>query len=178
MSTIVRAATVQDLPQMLAIYNDAVLHTTATYDYEPRPPEKQLEWFATKQQAGYPVLVADAGGQVAGFASYGAFRAWAGYRFTVEHSVYVRPDCRRAGLGRSLLEALVQQASAQGYHVMVGGIDAANAASVALHESLGFERCGVLRQVGWKFDRWLDLLFMQRILARDAAARDAAARAR
>ena len=157
-----RAATAGDLEAMRAIYNDAVLHTTASYDYDPRPAEKQLEWFAAKRAAGFPVLVADVGGEVAGFASYGSFRAWAGYRFTVEHSVYVAQRFRRQGIASALVEKLVEQAGANGLHLMVAGIDAANEGSIELHRRLGFQDAGVLREAGYKFDRWLDLAFMTR----------------
>lgn len=160
-----RAATTADLEALRAIYNDAVLHTTASYDYRPRPPAQQEAWFAAKRAAGLPVLVADHGGQVAGFASYGPFRAWEGYRFTAEHSVYVAEPFRRQGIASALVEALLECARKQGLHLMVAGIDAANAGSIALHRRLGFEDAGILREAGYKFDRWLDLAFMTRRLA-------------
>jgi phosphinothricin acetyltransferase len=161
-----RAATAADLDAMLAIYNHAVLHTTASYDYQPRSAEKQREWFAAKQAAGLPVLVAQQGQAVAGFASYGPFRAWDGYRFTVEHSVYVGDAFRRQGIASELVHALLRHAAAQGLHLMVAAIDAANEGSIALHRRLGFEDAGVLREAGYKFDRWLDLAFMTRRLDR------------
>jgi phosphinothricin acetyltransferase len=156
----IRDAAAADLAAMLAIYNDAVVHTTASYDYVPRTWEQQQAWFAAKQAAALPVLVAEAAGQVAGFASYGPFRAWAGYRFTVEHSVYVAAAARRQGIATALVDALLAAAQAQGLHVMVAGIDAANAGSLELHRRLGFADAGVLPEVGYKFDRWLDLAFM------------------
>ena len=159
-----RPATTADLEAMRAIYNDAVLHTTASYDYDPRPAQKQLEWFAAKQAAGFPVMVAVAGGEVAGFASYGSFRAWAGYRFTVEHSVYIDGRFRRRGIAGALVQSLLDQARASGLHLMVAGIDAANQGSIELHRRLGFQEAGVLREAGYKFDRWLDLAFMTRRL--------------
>jgi L-amino acid N-acyltransferase len=159
-----RAATAADLEAMRGIYNDAVLHTTASYDYDPRPAEKQVEWFAAKQAGGFPVLVADVDGEVAGFASYGSFRAWAGYRFTVEHSVYVGERFRRLGIASALVEKLIEQAGASGLHLMVAGIDAANEGSIELHRRLGFRDAGVLREAGYKFERWLDLAFMTRRL--------------
>lgn len=159
-----RAATAADLEPMRAIYNKAVLHTTASYDYLPRSAEKQREWFAGKQAAGLPVLVAQCGEAVAGYASYGPFRNWDGYRFTVEHSVYVHQGFRRAGLASALVARLLQEASAQGLHLMVAAIDAANAGSIELHRRLGFEQAGVLREAGYKFERWLDLAFMTRKL--------------
>jgi phosphinothricin acetyltransferase len=159
-----RDATEADLSTLLAIYNDAVVHTTASYDYTPRTPDKQQAWWAAKQAGGWPVLVADLEGTVAGFASYGAFRAWDGYRFTVEHSVYVDGRFRRRGIASALLQELLGRAAAQGMHLMVGAIDAANEASIALHRRHGFEDAGVLREAGCKFGRWLDLAFMTRRL--------------
>ncbi len=159
-----RPARSADLEPLRTIYNPAVLHSTASYDYAPRSSEKQLDWFAAKQAGGWPVLVAQAGETVAGFASYGPFRAWEGYRFTVEHSVYVDQRFRRSGIASALIGALMAQARAQGLHLMVAAIDAANAGSIELHRRLGFEDAGVLREAGYKFDRWLDLAFMTRRL--------------
>ena len=160
----IRDATTADLAAMLDIYNHAVLHSTASYDYQPRSAERQQAWFAAKQDGGYPVLVAKRGGEVAGFASYGPFRAWDGYRFTIEHSVYVSERHRRLGIASVLVEALVERARAQGFHLMVGAIDAVNAGSIELHRRLGFTPAGVLREAGYKFERWLDLAFMTRKL--------------
>ena len=160
----IRDATAGDLAAMLAIYNHAVVHTTASYDYTPRSPENQQVWWNVKQAARYPVLVSEVDGMVAGFASYGAFRAWDGYRFTVEHSVYVDERFRRRGIASALVEALLQRAHGAGMHLVVGAIDAANAGSIALHRKLGFEEAGVLKEAGYKFERWLDLAFMSRRL--------------
>lgn len=159
-----RPAHANDLEALRSIYNHAVQHTTASYDYEPRSAEKQVEWFAAKNASGCPVIVAEIAGQSVGFASYGSFRAWMGYRFTVEHSVYVAEAARRQGIASALVSAVMDAARAQGLHTMVAGIDAANEGSIALHRKLGFENAGVLRQVGFKFDRWLDLAFMTRRL--------------
>lgn len=161
---ILRDATPADLEAMRAIYNDAVLRTTATYDYDPRTADKQLAWFAAKQAAALPVLVAFLDAQVAGFASYGPFRAWDGYRYTVEHGVYVDARFRRRGIASALVEALVARAQAQGMHLLVAGVDADNAGSIELHRRLGFEPAGVLKEAGYKFERWLDLAFMTRKL--------------
>jgi L-amino acid N-acyltransferase len=160
---LIRAATAADLERLRAIYNEAVLHTTASYDYEPRSAEAQIQWFSAKRAGGYPVLVADdGGGTVMGFASYGPFRAWAGYRFTVEHSVYVDEAFRRRGIASTLVKEVLQHASSQGLHLVVGAIDAANTGSIELHRRLGFEPAGVLKEAGYKFERWLDLAFMTR----------------
>jgi L-amino acid N-acyltransferase len=162
-----RPARATDLEALRSIYNHAVLHTTASYDYEPRSGQKQAEWFAAKNAAGYPIIVADIAGEPIGFASYGSFRAWTGYRFTVEHSVYVSEAVRRQGIASALVRAVIDAARAQGLHTMVAGIDAANDGSIALHRKLGFEDAGVLRQVGFKFNRWLDLTFMTRQIVAD-----------
>lgn len=150
---------------ILAILNDAIVHSTALYDYHPRPPEAMTTWFANKAAGKFPVIgVENDDGVLMGFASYGQFRAFPAYKYTVEHSVYVRQDFRERGLGRLLLEALVQRAQEQGYHVVMGVIDADNQASIQLHERLGFVTTGVLRQVGFKFGRWLDVALMQKQL--------------
>jgi len=152
-----------DLPAILAIYNDVIATSTAVYSDLPVTLDDRLAWFRSRQALGYPILVAHDSG-VVGYASFGDFRAWPGYRFTVEHSVHVRADRRRCGIGSQLVQALIARAAALGKHVILGGIDADNAASIRMHERLGFERTAHLKQVGWKFDRWLDLVFMQRTL--------------
>ncbi|AXG98669.1 GNAT family N-acetyltransferase [Deinococcus wulumuqiensis] len=158
----VRPAVLADVPGILDIYNHAVLHTTATYDLEPVSLDSRLSWFSARQQSGFPVLVAEGeGAEVLGFASYGPFREKAGYAATVEHSVYVREGHQGAGLGRALMTPLIAAAREQGLHVMLGGIDADNAGSLAFHRRLGFEEVAHFRQVGRKFGRWLDVVFMQ-----------------
>jgi L-amino acid N-acyltransferase len=147
---------------ILAILNDAILHSTALYEYRPRLPASMAGWFAAKAAGPYPVIgLEDAAGELLGFASYGAFRPHAAYKYSVEHSVYVRADRRGQGVGRQLLQALVDAAGAQGYHLLVGGIDATNRASIALHERLGFSHAGTIREAGFKFGRWLDLALYQ-----------------
>lgn len=150
---------------ILDIFNDAIVNSTALYDYKPRAPESMGPWFATKRSNGFPVIGAeDDAGRLLGFASYGSFRAWPAYKYSVEHSIYIHRDHRGAGLGRSLLQALIDAARDHDVHTMIGGIDAANAASIALHTRLGFEHAGTIRQAGFKFGRWLDLAFYQRVL--------------
>lgn len=147
------------------IFNDAILHSTALYEYQPRSLSDIGRWFEAKAAANLPVIGAvDAAGTLLGFASYGAFRPQPAYKYSVEHSVYVRADQRGRGLGPQLLHALIEAARAQQVHVMVGVIDASNAASIALHRRLGFEPAGVLRQAGFKFGRWLDAALYQRVL--------------
>ncbi len=157
-------ATEGDLPGILAIFNDVIATTTAVYREEPVSLDERRTWMRSRLAAGYPVLVAKDAQGVAGFASFGEFRAWPCYRHTVEHTVHVRSDVRGQGIGRTLLEALVARASALGKHVLVAGIDADNAVSLRLHQRLGFEEVGRFREVGHKFDRWLDLVFLQRLL--------------
>lgn len=148
--------------QILAILNDAILTSTALYDYEPRPPEAMTAWFAARAAGGFPVIGAvDDAGRLAGFASYGTFRAWPAYKYSVEHSVYIHRDQRRRGLGAELMRRLIARARAQDKHVLIGGIDVDNAASVALHQRLGFTHAGTIHHAGFKFGRWLDLAFYQ-----------------
>lgn len=158
---------------ILAIFNEAIANSTAIYEYAPFGSEYMVKWFAAKEQGSYPVigLETDAG-ELAGFASYGKFRDRPAYKYTVEHSVYVDTRFRGQKLGGQLLEAVIDAAARQNYHVLVGGIDAANTVSIRLHEKLGFTHCGTVRQSGFKFGRWLDLAWYQRILATPAAPVD------
>jgi L-amino acid N-acyltransferase len=160
----VREAAPADLEAMLTIYNDAVVNTTAVYDYAPRSPEAQTTWFESKRNQRHPVLVAVAGQTVVGFTSYGPFRPWPAYQHTVENAIYIAPGHRGRGIGTQLLRPLITIAQQRGYHAMVAGIDATNEASLRLHRKLGFEQVGHFRQVGWKFERWLDLVFLERLL--------------
>ncbi|PNY80023.1 GNAT family N-acetyltransferase [Deinococcus koreensis] len=164
---VIRPATRADVPAILEIYNHAVLHTTASYDLEPVSLESRLEWFGHKQEGGWPVLVSILDQEVTGWATFGPFREKPGYRFTAEHSVYVRDGWRGQGLGRALLEALIAQARTRGLHTLIGGVDAENAGSLRFHEALGFVQVAHFRQVGHKFGRWLDLVFLQLTLKAD-----------
>jgi phosphinothricin acetyltransferase len=159
-----RDATPDDLPGILAIYNDVIATTTAVYTETLDDLAGRQAWFEARRRAGYPVLVADEAGGVVGFGSFGDWRAWPGYAATVEHSVHVDAACRGRGVGRAVVSALVERALGLGKHVILGAIDADNAASLALHERLGFERAGRHREVARKFGRWLDLVFVQRRL--------------
>ncbi|NMJ44130.1 N-acetyltransferase [Roseomonas sp. JC162] len=167
----IRPATEADLPAITAIYNEVIATSTAIYMDDPVSLEDRRAWFAARQSAGYPVLVADDGNGVLGLATFGDFRAFPGYRHTVEHSVHIRADARGKGLGTSLVGALFDPAVALGKHVMIAGIDASNEGSIRMHERLGFVRGAVLHEVGRKFGRWLDLLFMEKILDAPGAAR-------
>jgi L-amino acid N-acyltransferase YncA len=153
-----------DLPQILAIYNEVIRNSTAVYSEEEFTPARGETWFDAKKGQGFPlVVVRDASG-VAGFGSFGEFRAWPCYRHSVEHSVHVRADRRGQGIGRSLVLELIRRAADMRKHVMIAGIDADNAVSIGLHCSLGFTRVGHFHEVGFKFGRWLDLVFLQCIL--------------
>lgn len=147
---------------ILDIFNEAIANSTALYDYRPRPPESMAAWFESKAAGRFPVIGAvGESDELLGFASYGTFRAWPAYKYSVEHSVYVHRDHRGAGIGQALMQQLVSAAIEQQFHVMIGGIDAANAASIRLHERQGFTHAGTIRQAGFKFGRWLDLAFYQ-----------------
>lgn len=164
-----RHARPEDAAAIAAIYNHAVEHTTAIWNETTVDAADRAAWTADRQAAGLPVRVAvdapeGADGEVVGYASYGPWRAFDGYRHTVEHSVYVREDQRGRGLGRRLMEDLMELARAAGVHVMVAGVEAGNAGSVLLHQRLGFTETGRLPQVGCKFGRWLDLVFLQKTL--------------
>lgn len=162
----IRDAEPGDLDAILAIYNDAVVNTTAVYTVTPRTPDEQRAWFGQKQEQGLPILVAVGhDGTVAGFASYGPFRPWPGFRATVENSLYVDPARRGQGIGGRLLAALLERGRQQGYHVMVAGIDADNATSLHLHAKAGFRETARMPEVGQKFGRWLTLVFLQKPLS-------------
>jgi phosphinothricin acetyltransferase len=179
---LIRPATESDVPAIRAIYNQIAATSTAIYNDQPVTLEDRLTWFRSRMKSGYPVLVAIvpsanatedsadatqeeiAGDQIAGFASFGDFRSWPGYRFSVEHTVHLDAAHRGRGIGKQLLLALIPIAQLLGKHAMVGAVDAENPISIRLHESLGFERVAHFRQIGHKFNRWLDLLFFEKIL--------------
>ncbi|MFI8745448.1 GNAT family N-acetyltransferase [Pseudomonas sp. NPDC077186] len=165
MNHLITDANEVDLPGILAIYNDAVQHGTAIWNETLVDLANRRAWLTERTAAGFPVLVArDAAGEVLGYASYGTWRSIEGFRQTVEHSVYVRADQRGQGLGPLLMQALIERAREAGLHVMVAAIESENAASIRLHQRLGFVITGQMPQVGRKFGRWLDLTFMQLIL--------------
>ncbi len=161
---IIRELEDADLPALTAIYNDAVINTTAIWNDETVDVENRRAWINVRRGLGYPVLVADIDGVTAGYATFGDFRAFAGFRFTVEHSIYVDQSFRRCGIARRLLPVLSERARALGKHAMIGAIAADNAASIKLHVEAGFLEVGRMPEVGRKFDRWLDLVLMQKLL--------------
>jgi L-amino acid N-acyltransferase len=160
----IRPACEADLPEILEIYNDVILHTTAVYTYEPHTPEMRKAWYDDKVKAGYPVFVAEEEDRVIGLSSYGPFRAWPAYKYTVENSVYVAESSRGKGVARLLMQPLIDAARSQGYHAIIAGIDSSNQPSIRLHWSFGFKEVAHFREVGFKFGRWLDLTFMELLL--------------
>ena len=148
-----------------SLFNHVIESSTAMYDYAPRSREFMAEWFQVKRAGDYPVIgIEDAQGEFLGFATYGGFRPFAGYKYTVEHSVYVRQGHSGRGVGRILMEELVRRAEQQDYHVMIGCIDAENQGSIIFHEKLGFVFCGRIRECGYKFNDWRDVVFYQLFL--------------
>lgn len=163
--SIVRCTYEAHAEAILDIFNEAILNSTALYDYKPRPLDSMTGWFKAKQTGGFPVIgMEDSAGTLLGFGSYGTFRAWPAYKYSVEHSVYVHKDHRGKGLGSTLVRELIAAGKQDGVHSMIGGIDASNTGSIALHEKLGFKHAGTLHQVGYKFGRWLDLAFYELLL--------------
>jgi phosphinothricin acetyltransferase len=163
MAIVVRDATESDLSHINDIYNHYVVESTCTYQYEPSTLEERRAWFA-EHDAAHPVTVATRSGEIVGFGSLGWFRTRIGYRHTVENTVYVRHDAHRHGVGRALLDDLIERARRIGHRTIVAGISAEQTASVALHRAVGFEQVALIKQVGFKFDQWLDVMFMQLML--------------
>ena len=157
----IRYASKEDCAAIAAIYNHAVVNTAAIWNDQTVDTENRIAWFATRTQLGYPVIVSEEHGVVTGYASFGDWRAFDGFRHTVEHSVYIHPEYQGKGLGFALMERLIAEAKRIGKHVMVAGIEAQNHGSIHLHSKLGFTITGQMPQVGTKFGRWLDLTFMQ-----------------
>jgi L-amino acid N-acyltransferase YncA len=159
---LVRAATLADIPAIAAIYGDAVRHGTASFEVEPPDEAEMKRRFQAVVGAGYPYIVAEIDGRVAGYAYASAYRTRPAYRFTVEDSIYLAPDAQGQGIGRLLLDGLIDICTGQGYRLMLAVIgDSTNHASVRLHRSVGFTFAGTLHSVGYKFDRWLDSVVMQ-----------------
>jgi L-amino acid N-acyltransferase len=165
MTVVIRPARRDDVPGILAIYNDAVLNTTGSYDETPQSFDTRLAWYENNRHHGYPMFVAEDAGVIAGYSALSAFRPRHGYRFTCEDSIYVATSHRGQGLGARLLTPVITQARAMGMHCIIAVIgDAANTASIRLHERLGFVQVARLPEVGFKFGRWLDQVWLQLIL--------------
>lgn len=157
----IREAMQHDLIDILDIYNEAILHTTAVYDYKAHTLAERTEWYEKKKQDGYPLLVFEKEGKVVAYATFGPFRAWPAYKYTIEHSIYVHKDARGEGIATKLMEELIRIANQREYATLVAGIDAANEVSIKMHEKMGFTCSGVIKKAGYKFGEWLDLAFYQ-----------------
>jgi phosphinothricin acetyltransferase len=165
MPLVIRPATLADVPAITAIYAHAVTYGTATFEIDPPDEREMTARLRALIDGGFPYLVAESDGAVRGYAYAGPYRARIAYRYTLENSVYVAPDCHRQGVGRALMNELVSQAAALGFRQMIAVIgDSAQAASIALHRAAGFEMVGTFAAVGFKFGRWLDTVLMQRSL--------------
>ena len=160
----VRNARLDDLEAILEIVNYNILNTTSIYDYEPRTLDLQKTIFDDKNKDGFPLIVAEINNEIAGFGTYGTFRFKEGYKFTVEHSVYVSVNHQGKGFGKLLLAELIELAKKQKRHTMIAVIDTENQSSVEFHKQFGFETVGVIKESAFKFDKWLDTVFMQLIL--------------
>jgi phosphinothricin acetyltransferase len=154
----------EDCPAILEIINDQILTGTALYDYQPRTLAQQLAIFDDKLQKGFPIIVAKVADEIVGFGYYSEFRFREAYKFTVEHSVYAKKNYIGKGIGNLLLTELIELAKKQNLHTMIGVIDSENESSIAFHEKFGFEKAGFIKESGYKFDRWLHSVFMQKIL--------------
>ena len=163
--SIIRKATVDDLPGILEIYNHAIINTTAVYSEQPHTLDMRLAWYNDRISNGFPVFVAEINGTIAGFGTFAHFRAWPCYRYTVEHSVYVHINHRGKGLSKLLIRPLIDRAREMRLHAMIAGIDGENEVSYRLHQSFNFVEVAHFKEVGFKFGRWLDLKFMELILS-------------
>ncbi|WP_067034268.1 GNAT family N-acetyltransferase [Allomuricauda sp. CP2A] len=164
MNLTIRKAEVKDVKAILEIINHEILHSTVVYDYQERTYAQQLAWFEKKLQDRMPVIVAEKDNEVVGFGTYGIFRPWDAYRFSVEHSIYTHHNFRGMGIGKLIMTELIKLAIEQGFHTMIAGVDASNKGSYGFHKKFGFQEIGTFKEVGYKFDRWLDLVFMQLFL--------------
>jgi phosphinothricin acetyltransferase len=157
----IREAVEEDFEQVTIIYNEIVTNSTAIYNDRPVSCAGRIDWWRSRKEQGFPVLIAADGDSVVGFGSFGDFRSWPGYRFTVEGTIHIHASSRGQGIGTELLKALVARAQGLGKHIMIGGVDAENVASLRFLEKFGFERVAHLREVGYKFNRFLDLILLQ-----------------
>jgi L-amino acid N-acyltransferase len=158
---VIRFANEEDLQNILNIYNDAVLNTTAVYTYKAQTLESRQIWYKQKMEEGYPVIVYELNHKVVGFATFGPFRPWPAYKYSIEHSIYVDSNYQRKGIATSLLKEIIAIANEREYRTLIAGIDAANEKSIAMHKNVGFEHSGTIKAAGYKFNKWLDLAFYQ-----------------
>jgi phosphinothricin acetyltransferase len=157
----IRNARENDVQPMLDIYNEIIANTTAVFQYDLHTLQMRKEWFKQKQQENLPVFVAEENNVIVGFSTFGQFRNWQAYKYSVENSVYVQADCRGKGIGKLLLQPLIDAAKQMQLHTVIAGIVADNEASIALHKQFGFVEVAHFKEVGYKFDKWLDLKFLQ-----------------
>ena len=160
----IRNAKKENVPSILEIVNYEIKNSTVLYDYKERAYEFQLNWFLNKSKEKMPVIVAEKEGEILGFGTFGIFRPWDAYQHSVEHSIYVHRKSRGQGIGKLLLTELINTAKKDGFHTMIAGIDASNEKSILFHKNFGFDEIGTFKEVGYKFDKWLDLTFMQLFL--------------
>ncbi len=161
MNFIIRQAKGTDINAILSIINYEILNTTAVYDYKERSLEEQKKWYEEKTANNMPILVAEINGTVVAYGTYGIFRPWEAYKFSVEHSVYVSKKEQGKGIGKQILKQLIITAKKQGFHTMIAGIDASNKKSIDFHKKFGFKEIGIVHEIGFKFGKWLDLSFLQ-----------------
>nr|WP_294937088.1 GNAT family N-acetyltransferase [uncultured Flavobacterium sp.] len=164
MSISIRQATAEDIPQVLEIINHEIIHSTSIWEYDIRTLEQQMAIFDDKKAKDFPFIVAEKNGMIVGFGTYGPFRFKIGYKFTVEHSVYIHKDFIGNGIGSTILNELIELAKLQDLHTMIGVIDSENMGSISFHERLGFKKVGHIKETGFKFGRWLDSVFVQLLL--------------
>lgn len=170
-ATVIRPATPADIPAVTRIYAHAVRHGTASFELDPPDETEMARRLTALVEAGYPYLVAERDGMIAGYANAGPYRSRPAYRFSVENSVYVAHDALRMGIGRALMERLIAECEARNYRLMIAVIgDSAQTSSIALHRAVGFRTVGAFEGVGYKFDRWLDTVLMQRALGKGRGA--------
>lgn len=160
----IRRAENKDINEILEIVNYEILNSVVLYDYKARTYDQQFRWFEQKTADGMPVIVAENNNKVVGFGTYGIFRPWEAYQFSVEHSIYVNKNSRGTGIGRLILSELIEMAKEGGYHTMIAGVDGSNERSFEFHKKFGFKEIGTFKEVGFKFDKWLDLRFLQLFL--------------
>ena len=164
MEIVIREAEERDVDRILDIINYEILHSTVVYDYNERTYDFQLNWLRQKKKAGMPVIVAESENGVIGYGTFGIFRPFDGFQFSVEHSIYIDREYRSFGIGKQLLTELIELAKKNGFHTMIAGVDASNERSVEFHKKFGFKEVGTFKEAGFKFDKWLDLLFLQLLL--------------
>ena len=164
MSFVIRPYRESDAASILEIINDSILNTSHNYDYEPKTLSEVEKLFEEKIKDGYPILIGEVGGELVGYATFGRFRAKPGYDKTIEHSIYLNKKAQSKGLGTAMMRQLIEIATENGYHVMIAGMDSENTGSYRFHERLGFREVARFSEVGYKFGKWLNLVFMQLIL--------------